>query len=161
MFASKRQRTDDGYETDKTVPDDSQEDCHHYPQDELHNSLLQEIEALKTEAARLTGNLRTMPPTPPTVRINKSTGDSLYVYAIVNNLYTGHGQKYTGPNLYEFRPLTTRDVDYKNVPVYDINGTEIERTNLFGVGGKRRRTTHRKASKRGGNKKSCKRTKKR
>ena len=157
MSGFKRQRTDakdDGYNTDDTVSDDEHSS---HPQDEVHDSLQQEIEILKNEVRRLTRNLRNMPPTPPTERINKS-GERLYIYEKVNDLYNNTGEKYIGTDLYVFRPLT-RDVN-KDEPVYDSKGNEIP-TQKIEFGGKRRRTTHRKARKSGGNKKSCKRTKKR
>ena len=154
MAAVKRPRAD-GYETDDTVSDDEHSS---HPQDEVHNSLLQEIEILKNEVRRLTGNLHNMPPTPPTERINKS-GESLYIYEKVNDLYTNPGEKYKGADLYNFIPLT-RDVN-KDETVYNKDGNEFRKENLFGQVGKGRRTTHRKCRKRGGNKKSCKRTKKR
>jgi hypothetical protein len=97
-----------------------------------------------------------MPSPPPTVKTARN-GDYLYIYEKVNNLYTRPGQMYEG-DLYDFRLLTTDDGT--NVLVYDSNGNEIP-TKKLEFGGKRRRTTHRKARKRGGNKKSCKRTKKR
>tara|TARA_B100000902_G_scaffold352314_1_gene362892 strand:+ start:123 stop:593 length:471 start_codon:yes stop_codon:yes gene_type:complete len=156
MSAVKRPRTDaNGYETDDTVSDDEHSS---HPQDEVHNSLLKEIEILKNEVRRLTGNLHNMPPTPPTERINKS-GERLYIYEKVNDLYTNPGEKYKGADLYKFLPLT-RDVN-KDETVYNKDGKEFRKENLFGNGGKGRRTTHRKCRKRGGNKKSCKRTKKR
>ena len=150
-----RQESNDGYETDTTLPDPP--DTHSDTQDEYYNSLLQQINNLKTEVSRLTRNTRNTPSTPPTVKVNRS-GKSLFYYKKVNDLYTKPGTKYTG-DLYHFLPLTS-DVNDDAVSLYDSNGNEMMKTELFG--GKRRRTTHRKASKRGGNnKKSCKRTKKR
>ena len=161
MSAFKRPRSDtdtdaNGYETDDTVDTVSDDKHSIHSQDEVHNSLLQEIEGLKREVRRLTRNLHNMPPTPPTERINKS-GESLYVYEKANDLYTKPGQEYKGADLYFFLPLT-RDVN-KDETVYDKDGNELQKENLF-PGGKGRRTTHRKCRKRGGNKKSCKRTKK-
>ena len=158
MSGFKRQRTDtkdDGYNTDDTEIYDQKT---HYPQDKVHDYLQQEIEGLTREVRRLTGNLHNMPPTPPTERINKS-GESLYIYEKVNDLYTNPGEKYKGADLYNFIPLT-RDVN-KDETVYNKDGNEFRKEKLFGQVGKGRRTTHRKCRKRGGNKKSCKRTKKR
>lgn len=156
MSAFKRSRTDyirdDGYETDKTEIYDQST---HSPQDEVHDSLLQEFEELKREVARLTKNLSRMPPTPPTERVNHNTGESLYIYEKANDLYTKPGQEYKGADLYHFLPLT-RDGN-KDEPVYDKDGNELPKENLFGQVGKGRRTTQRK---RGNKQKSCKRTKK-
>ena len=157
MSAFKRSRIDtdaNGYETDDTEIDDQEP---HYPQEKVHDSLQRENEILKNEVRRLKRNLHNMPPTPPTERINKS-GESLYIYEKVNDLYTNPGEKYKGADLYNFIPLT-RDVN-KDETVYNKDGNEFRKENLFGQVGKGRRTTHRKCRKRGGNKKSCKRTKK-
>lgn len=158
MSAFKRPRINtgaNGYETDDTVRDDEHSI---HPQDEVHDSLQRENEILKNEVRRLTRNSKNMPPTPPTERINKS-GESLYIYEKVNDLYTNPGKEYTGADLYVFRPLT-RDVN-KDETVYNKDGKEFQKENLFGQGGKGRRTTRRKSRKRGNKQKSCKRTKKR